>query len=126
MSATDLRPDSEVTWQELAAVVDALQLTPGHSSTTRRCFVELNGELLWADVEGVRLDPAVPGAGQLQAARLHSFGQQLERERDERHASLAPDELERELATERRLRDMPDPPDWQQTRYEERRYGYLQ
>lgn len=56
-----------VTWQELAALVDALGLTPTYDGAD--LHVEVDGTDLCADVRGVQL-AGVPGADALQRARL--------------------------------------------------------
>lgn len=68
----------EVTWRELAAIVDEHRPTVGHSLQTGRSFVHVDGELIWADTAGVVLGPDVPGAGPILYARISAWGATIE------------------------------------------------
>lgn len=102
----------QVTWQELAGVLDALDLTPGYSNSTGRAFVVLaDDSLLWAEVGHVTLSQHVPGADRLQLARSAAYLRKIEAEREaERAAITNPDALAYYDAARAREVAVPDPP----------------
>lgn len=114
----------QVTWQELAGVVDALDLEPGYSAGTGRAFVVLaDDSLLWAEVGGIRLDEHVPGANRLQHARILADMRKREAEDEAYLASLTDEQRERELDARRKFADQPDPPQHKIDAYMERHGG---
>lgn len=105
--------DSEVTPAELAALVDALDLTPGYSMSTGRGFVTVDGEVLWANLTGVTLAPEVPGNNALQTVRLATWAAAVKQQEDDLLAVLTPEQREKYEAERRRIASLPDPTDAQ-------------
>lgn len=117
--STTVRQEREVTWQELAALLDEHDLTPGYSTTTGRAFVEHDAALVWADARG-RLDQMVPGSNRLQLARIQADMAKREAEDVAYLATLTADQRAHEMECRRKFNEMPDPPDWQMERELER------
>lgn len=95
------------TWQDLAAYVVDRGL--GHavrfSQGTGRAYVQIGHEIVWAHVGQATLSPDVAGSSYLQAARLNAYCATL--------PAMSEDER-------RRMREAPDPPQWQIDAYLER------
>jgi hypothetical protein len=105
--------DREVTWRELAALVDATGLTPSYADGAGRAYVLLDDTLVWASCRGVVLDPWVPGAAAIAEARVRAQMAAVADEDRARLAGLQVEARDRELAARRALRDLPDPAQWQ-------------
>lgn len=112
--------ESEITPTELAGLVDALGLTPGYSMTTGRGYVELDGEVLYANLTGVRLPPEVPGMVALQTVRLIAFAAAVEQQEQELLATMTDEQRDRYAAEKHRAAMQPDPPQWRIDALQER------
>lgn len=111
--------ESAVAPEELAALADAMGLQVGYSIRTGRAWVRLDGELMYADLEG-RLDLSLPGMWRLQEARIGAWWEAVEQEEATMLEAMTPEARDRYQAERHRVRMLPDPTDAAMDRARER------